>query len=78
MDISELAMMLEATDTKDVTPDEFEFACETAKRLTHLDDEQRLQLYGLYKQSTVGDINTPKPMFLDMVGTAKWDAWSLS
>ena len=75
MDISELAMMLEATDSTEVTPDEFEFACETAKRLTNLDDEQRLQLYGLYKQSTIGDVNTPKPMPLDMVGAAKWNAW---
>ena len=74
MDITELAMMLEATDTGEVTSDEFEFACETAKRL-QLDDEQRLQLYGLYKQATVGDINTSKPMALDMVGSAKWNSW---
>ena len=75
MDISELAMLLEATDTNEVTSDEFEHACETAKHLPHLIDEQRLQLYGLYKQSTVGDVNVPRPMALNMVGTAKWDAW---
>jgi diazepam-binding inhibitor (GABA receptor modulating acyl-CoA-binding protein) len=34
-----------------------------------------LELYGLYKQGTVGDVNTPRPGMLDVRGKAKWDAW---
>jgi diazepam-binding inhibitor (GABA receptor modulator, acyl-CoA-binding protein) len=39
-------------------------------------DELKLQLYGYYKQATVGDCNTVKPGLLDFVGKAKWDAWN--
>ncbi|XP_029461177.1 acyl-CoA-binding protein isoform X1 [Rhinatrema bivittatum] len=34
-----------------------------------------LELYSLYKQATVGDINTERPGMLDFKGKAKWDAW---
>jgi acyl-CoA-binding protein len=34
-----------------------------------------LELYGLYKQATEGDVQTDKPGFSDLVGRAKWDAW---
>jgi diazepam-binding inhibitor (GABA receptor modulating acyl-CoA-binding protein) len=40
-------------------------------------DEDLLQLYGLYKQATIGDINIPRPAFWDAKGQAKYDAWSL-
>ncbi|SGZ01176.1 BQ5605_C044g12178 [Microbotryum silenes-dioicae] len=33
------------------------------------------QFYGLYKQATVGDVNTSRPGMMDFVGKAKWDAW---
>ena len=32
-------------------------------------------LYGLYKQSTIGNINIERPGVLDIKGKAKWDAW---
>lgn len=35
----------------------------------------KLSLYALYKQATEGDVNTPRPGLLDMLGRAKWDAW---
>ena len=37
-----------------------------------------LKLYGLYKQATVGDVNTDRPgtFSMDFAGKAKWDAWS--
>ena len=35
-------------------------------------DEQRLQLYALYKQATVGACATPPPSRLDFVAHAKW------
>ncbi|XP_060923337.1 acyl-CoA-binding protein-like [Limanda limanda] len=33
------------------------------------------ELYGLYKQSTVGDVDYERPGILDFVGKLKWDAW---
>ena len=35
-----------------------------------------LQLYGLYKQATVGDATGSRPGMFDMVGRAKYDAWA--
>lgn len=35
-----------------------------------------LEIYGLYKQATEGDIETDKPGFSDLVGRAKWEAWN--
>jgi acyl-CoA-binding protein len=41
-----------------------------------VDNETKLKLYGLYKQSTAGICSTPKPGLTDFVGRAKWTAWS--
>jgi len=38
-------------------------------------DEHLKEIYGLYKQATVGDINTQRPGLLDLKGKAKWDSW---
>lgn len=38
-------------------------------------NEEKLALYSLYKQATVGDVNTTRPGMFDMQGKAKWDAW---
>ena len=35
-----------------------------------------LELYGLYKQATLGDNQSEEPGMFDFVGHAKWDAWS--
>lgn len=40
------------------------------------DNATLLKLYALYKQATVGDNTEQKPGFSDLVGRAKWDAWS--
>jgi len=40
------------------------------------DNATLLQLYGLYKQATEGDVTEDKPGFSDLVGRAKWDAWN--
>ncbi|KAI8890437.1 ACBP-domain-containing protein [Backusella circina FSU 941] len=37
--------------------------------------EQKLELYALYKQVSLGDISTQRPGIFDVVGRAKWDAW---
>ncbi|XP_068897465.1 putative acyl-CoA-binding protein [Tenebrio molitor] len=39
-------------------------------------NEDLLEIYGLFKQGTVGDVNTERPGMLDMKGKAKWDAWN--
>uniref|UniRef100_A0AAY4AHY7 ACB domain-containing protein n=1 Tax=Denticeps clupeoides TaxID=299321 RepID=A0AAY4AHY7_9TELE len=38
-------------------------------------DQELLDLYGLYKQATAGDIHTDEPGMLDLKGKAKWKAW---
>lgn len=56
--------------------DPFTAACETAKTLSSkMTDTDKLTLYSLFKQATVGDCTTPEPGFLDVVGKAKWAAW---
>eukprot|EP00842_Homolaphlyctis_polyrhiza_P004097 jgi/Hompol1/4689/HPOL_000032-RA len=38
-------------------------------------NDELLQLYGLFKQSIVGDNSTPAPGIFDLQGKAKWSAW---
>jgi len=38
--------------------------------------DDKKTLYGLYKQATVGDVNTARPGIFDLTGKAKWDAWN--
>ncbi|MCS6825028.1 MAG: acyl-CoA-binding protein [Caldilinea sp.] len=55
---------------------QFEQAAREATELPSRPDNQSLlQLYALYKQATVGDVNTKRPGMTDFVGRAKWDAW---
>ncbi len=39
-------------------------------------NEGLLELYGLYKQATEGDVKGSRPGLLDLKGRAKFDAWS--
>lgn len=39
-------------------------------------NEELLELYGLYKQATEGDVAGPRPGMLDLKGRAKHDAWT--
>ena len=41
-----------------------------------IDDAKKLEIYALYKQGLIGDVNTDRPGMLDFKGKAKWDAWS--
>jgi len=55
----------------------FESAVTNSKKLAERPDNATLlKLYALYKQATAGDNTEKKPGFGDMVGRAKWDAWS--
>ncbi|XP_011265025.1 acyl-CoA-binding protein [Camponotus floridanus] len=51
-------------------------AAEVKELAAQPEDEHLLELYALYKQSTVGDCNTERPGILDFKGKAKWDAWN--
>jgi diazepam-binding inhibitor (GABA receptor modulating acyl-CoA-binding protein) len=56
---------------------EFEQAAADVKKLTKSPtDEEKLEVYALYKQATEGDVNKPRPGMLDFTGKAKWDAWN--
>nr|CAB56694.1 Acyl-CoA binding protein (ACBP) [Digitalis lanata] len=56
--------------------DEFEEHAEKAKTLPEsTSNENKLILYGLYKQATVGNVNTSRPGIFNMKDRAKWDAW---
>ncbi|WP_394845519.1 acyl-CoA-binding protein [Pendulispora brunnea] len=35
-----------------------------------------LELYALYKQSTIGDVQGARPGMMDFKGRAKFDAWA--
>ncbi len=39
-------------------------------------NEDKLKLYGLFKQTTVGDVNTECPSIFNVSGRAKWYAWN--
>ncbi|MFZ3081244.1 acyl-CoA-binding protein [Rhodoferax ferrireducens] len=55
----------------------FETALADSKNLSERPDNATLlKIYGLYKQASVGDNTDKKPGFSDMVGRAKWEAWS--
>lgn len=53
----------------------FEAATGRAKELPHQTNDVLLELYGLFKQSTVGDVSGEKPEMFDFKGAAKYDAW---
>lgn len=54
----------------------FETAAAEAQRLSYKpNNDTLLQLYGLYKQGTQGDVKGGRPGFTNPVGRAKYDAW---
>ena len=46
------------------------------KLATRPSNEKLLELYGLYKQATEGDVAGARPGMLDLKGRAKYDAWT--
>lgn len=53
----------------------FEAATERAKQLPNQPNDVLLDLYGLFKQATEGDVSGEKPGMFDFKGAAKYDAW---
>ena len=55
---------------------DFTAAAEAAKQLkNNPGNDKKLQLYGLFKQATVGDNNSSQPWAVQIEKRAKWDAW---
>ena len=55
----------------------FDQATADSKNLPERPDNMTLlKIYALYKQASSGDAGGERPGFADMVGRAKWDAWS--
>jgi acyl-CoA-binding protein len=46
------------------------------KPVTGLGNDVMLDLYALYKQSTVGNVAGDRPGMMDIKGRAKYDAWA--
>eukprot|EP00249_Psilotum_nudum_P006029 c19406_g1_i1 orf=447-704(-) len=56
--------------------DDFKKAADNALKLPpETTNADKLILYGLYKQATIGDVNTSQPNMFDFKGKAKWDSW---
>ena len=55
----------------------FNEAAERVKTLKQKPDNRvLLNLYALYKQSTIGSINIDQPWAIQVEARAKWDAWN--
>ena len=69
------------TDTMRDTTDierKFTTASKSVKNLSERpDDKTLLHLYGLYKQSTIGNVDTSQPWAFNVENRAKWDSWKL-
>ena len=56
--------------------EQFEAAAARSRELPNQPNDILLKLYALYKQATAGDTSGTRPGIFDMVGRAKYDAWS--
>ena len=72
MDLKEVQTVIESSDLKAVSKDEFMAAAQRIKAVKTLNQDQQLLLYGLYKQGTVGDVNTPQPYAFNITDSLKW------
>ena len=56
--------------------DDFDDATKRVKTLSKSpSNDTLLELYGLFKQATSGDVSGKKPSRLNMVARAKYEAW---
>lgn len=54
----------------------FETASQEVTQLSEApDSSQKLKLYALFKQSSVGDCTGSRPGMMDFINRAKYDAW---
>jgi acyl-CoA-binding protein len=60
-----------------MSDDKFKEAQDRVQTLTtRPSNETLLDLYALFKQGTVGDVQGKRPGMLDVKGRAKYDAWA--
>ena len=56
---------------------QFEAATAASKNLQDRpNNDTMLKLYALFKQAIAGDVEGKRPGFTDMIGRAKYDAWT--
>jgi diazepam-binding inhibitor (GABA receptor modulator, acyl-CoA-binding protein) len=56
---------------------QFDQALADSKNLPERPDNMTLlKIYALFKQASAGDVEGDRPGFTDMIGRAKYDAWS--
>ena len=66
-----------ATKKAKTVEDRFQDAKARVEKLpSRPSNDQLLDLYGLYKQATEGDVSGARPGLLDLKGRAKYDAWA--
>jgi diazepam-binding inhibitor (GABA receptor modulating acyl-CoA-binding protein) len=63
------------SDTTDLQA-RFDRAVAASKGLPAQSPAGLLELYGLFKQASAGDVTGARPGMLDMRGRAKFDAWA--
>jgi acyl-CoA-binding protein len=57
--------------------DDFNDAQVRVKKLTKMPaTDELLELYALFKQATIGNVEGKRPGMLDIKGRAKYDAWA--
>jgi diazepam-binding inhibitor (GABA receptor modulating acyl-CoA-binding protein) len=54
----------------------FDAAVVRSRTLPHQPNDVLLELYGLYKQASEGDVAGDRPGGFDFKGAAKYDAWA--
>jgi acyl-CoA-binding protein len=57
------------------TSEAFAAATRRARELPHQPNDVLLELYGLFKQATEGDVSGDRPGMFDFKAAAKYDAW---
>jgi len=56
---------------------DFKNASETVMKLkTPANNDEKLLLYGLFKQGTAGNIKIAQPWAIQVEARAKWEAWN--
>nr|CCA24729.1 unknown putative [Albugo laibachii Nc14] len=55
---------------------DFQEAAEVVHKLKSMGNGDKLLIYGLYKQATLGKCNVEKPGTFSYEARAKWDAWN--
>lgn len=61
-----------------VSLEEFNAAAEKARGVQNVSNDNKLKLYGLFKQATQGPVgDRPRPGIFSLTERAKYDAWAL-